>query len=545
MPTITYDKNDLLNLIGNKISDEQLEETIHLMKTNVEEKNENGITIELTPDRPDLFGIEGLARAIRQYLGIETGLKKYTIKPASVNIRVSDIPYRNHIAAAVIRNVNVNDAFIKSLMNIQDVLTDTIGRKRKKVAIGIHDLDKIIPHFNYIEVEKSEKIIPLDQESEMTLSEILEKTPKGKEYGHILLGQQKYPAFTDARGIFSFPPIINSEKTRVTEKTRNLLMELTGTDRDAVSQTLNIIVTNFADRGATIEAVKIFRGEKFESTPNLSSSTMDIEFSEIEKLSGVNLQKDDVFELLKRMGYDLVDNKEKITVYIPAYRNDILHTVDVIEDIIIAYGFNNFNPELPPLATIGSSHPVEKTSSKFRELLVGFGYQEIIRPLMTNPRDIFDRMNVKHERIIELENPVSEDYTCLRNWLLPDLMKMLSTNKHVEYPQEIFQVGDVVVHDENEETMSRTVRKVATVIAHSKTNYSEIKAIVESLLKQMGIKYTFKESNLSHMIEGRQAIIIVNNKEIGHIGEINPIVLENYGIEMPCTAFELSLENII
>ena len=276
MPTITYDKNDLLNLIGKKMSDEQLEEVIHLMKTNVEDKNENEITIELTPDRPDLFGIEGLARAIRQYLGIETGLKKYAIKPASVSIRASDIPYRNHIAAAVIRNVNVNDAFIKSLMNIQDVLTDTIGRKRKKVAIGIHDLDKIIPNFNYIEVDKNEKIIPLDRESEMSLSEILEKHPKGKEYGHIVSEQEKYPVFTDARGIFSFPPIINSEKTRVTENTRSLLVELTGTDRDAVSQTLNIIVTNFADRGATIEALKIFHGEKFESTPKLNANTIYI-----------------------------------------------------------------------------------------------------------------------------------------------------------------------------------------------------------------------------------------------------------------------------
>ncbi|MBI2545182.1 MAG: phenylalanine--tRNA ligase subunit beta [Candidatus Aenigmarchaeota archaeon] len=544
MPTITYDKNDLLNLIGNKMSDEQLEETIHLMKTNIESENESEITIELTPDRPDLFGIEGLARAVKQYLGIETGLKKYSIKPASVNIRASDISYRNHIGAAVIRNVNVNDAFIKSLMNIQDVLTDTIGRKRKKVAIGIHDLDKIVPHFSYIEVDKNEKIIPLDQESEMSLSEIIERLPKGKEYGHILSGQEKYPVFTDARGIFSFPPIINSEKTRVTENTKNLLVELTGTDKDAVSQTLNIIVTNFADRGATIEAVKIFRGEKFESTPNLSPSTIDVEFSEIEKWSGVSFHKEDVFELLKRMGYDSVENKGKITIYIPPYRNDILHPIDVIEDIIISYGFNNFTPELPSLATIGSSHPVEKTSSKFRELLVGFGYQEIIRPLMTNPRELFDRMNVKRERIIELENPVSEDYTCLRNWLLPDLMKMMSTNKHVEYPQDIFQVGDVVVHDENEETMSRTVRKAAALIAHSKTNYSEVKATVESLLKQIGMKYTFKDSNLSHMIEGRQAIVLVNNKEIGYIGEINPVVLENYGIEMPCTAFELSLDSI-
>lgn len=542
MPTITYDKNDLLNLIGKKMSDEQLEEVIHLMKTNVEDKNENEITVELTPDRPDLFGIEGLARAIRQYLGIETGLKKYTIKPASISIRASDIPYRNYLAAAVVRNVVVNDAFIKSLMNIQDVLTDTIGRKRKKVAIGIHDLDKIIPHLNYIEVDINEKIIPLGGNSEMTLEEILEKTPKGKEYGHILSGLEKYPVYTDARGIFSFPPIINSSRTAVTEKTNNLLVELTGTDKESILQTLNIIVTNFAERGATIEAVKIFHGEKFEVTPNINLSFMDIELGEIEKWVGVQLDKENVFELLKRMGYDAVDNKGKITAYIPAYRNDILHPIDIIEDVVIAYGFNNFIPKLPALATIGGSHEIEKTSSKFRQLLIGFGYQEIIRTILTNQKDLFDRMNVKRERVVELENPVSEDYNCLRDWLLPSLMKVLSVNKHVEYPQNVFEIGDAVVFDENAETMTRNVRKVASVTAHSKANYTELKSLVESLLKQLGMKYVFKQSELNHLIDGRQAHIIVNGKEIGYLGEVNPVVIENFRLEVPCAAFELSLD---
>ncbi len=539
MPTITYDKKDLLNLIGKKLSDEQLEEVIHLMKTNVEDKNENEITVELTPDRPDLFGIEGLARAVKQYLGLQTGLKKYKVDSAKIQIRASYLQYRPYLAAAVVRNVTVNDAFIRSLMNIQDVLTDTIGRKRKKVAIGIHDFDKIIPNINYIEVSPDEKIMPLDTNEEMTLAEALEKIPKGKEYGHILSGLKKLPVWSDAKGIFSFPPIINSERTRVTEKTKNLLVELTGTDKEAVLQTLNIVVTNFAERVCVIEAVKIFHGEKFEVTPDLNLTFIDLGIDETNKLIDLDLKKSDVIGALNRMGYDVTENKGLLRIFIPAYRTDILHKVDVIEDVAIGYGFNNFIPHLPSIATVGKTHPVEKLSSKIRQLLVGYGFQEIIRPVLTNQRNLFDKMNVKREDVVELENPVSEEYVCLRNWLLPSLMEVLSANKHVEYPQNIFEVGDVVVPDENEETMSRTVRKVAVVLAHSKATYAEIKGVVESLLKQMSINYSFKETSNRTFIEGRQAEVISNNKSIGFIGEISPVVLEQWELEMPCATFEI------
>ena len=197
---------------------------------------------------------------------------------------------------------------------------------------------------------------------------------------------------------------------------------------------------------------------------------------------------------------------------------------------------------MPTIATVGKSHSIEKLSNKLRQLLVGFGFQEIIRPVLANHKNLFDKMNIKRENVIELVNPVSEEYVCLRNWLLPSLMEVLSANKHVEYPQNIFEVGDVVVPDTNEETMSKTIRKVAVVLAHSKATYSEIKGIVESLLKQMSVNYSFKETSSRTFIEGRQVEVISNNKSIGFIGEISPVVLEQWELEMPCAAFEIRFE---
>ncbi|MBI1978786.1 MAG: phenylalanine--tRNA ligase subunit beta [Candidatus Aenigmarchaeota archaeon] len=542
MPTITYGKKDLLNLIGKKLSDEQLEEVIHSMKTNVEEENENEITIELTPDRPDLFGIEGLARAIKQYLGLQTGLKKFAVNSPKLHVKASYLPYRPHLAAAVVRNVSVTDAFIKSLMNIQDILTDTVGRKRKKVAIGIHDFDKIIPNINYIEVDPTEKIVPLDTNEEMTLAEILDKIPKGKDYGHILAGLKKFPVWTDAKGIFSFPPIINSDRTRVTEKTKNLLVELTGIDKETVLQTLNIIVTNFAERGCSIEAVKIFHGDKSEVTPNLNPTFMDVGTDEINKLIGLDLKKSDIIDSLNRMGYDVTENKGLLRVFIPAYRTDILHGVDVIEDVAIGYGFNNFVPQLPHIATVGKLHPAEKLSAKVRQLLIGYGFQEIINPVLSNSTDQFEKMNWKKENVIEIENPVSQEYTCLRICLKPGLLKILGKNTHVSYPQNIFEVGDVVWPDENEETMSKSIRSIAGLMCHSKTSFTDVKSLVDSLLKNLNIGYKLESHDLEEMISGRSAKILANGKYIGNFGEINPTVLNNWGIEIPCSAFEIDLE---
>lgn len=544
MPTITYDKKDLLNLIGKKLSNQELEEVLILIKPNVENSTENELTLELTPDRPDLFGVEGLARAVKQYLGLINGMKKYQVAPAKLKIKASYIAQRPYLAAAVIKNVPMTNAFIKSMMNIQEVLAESIGRKRKKVAIGIHDFDKIYSDVSYAEASPDEKIVPLDMNEEMTLEQVFEKNPKGREYGKILSGMKKYPVYTDANGIFSFPPIINSERTRVTEKTKNLLVELTGTEKNAVLQTLNIIVTNFAERGCTIEAVKILNGTESESTPNLNPTFMELTIEEINRLIGMSIRKPEIISLFNRMGYDVTENKELLRIFIPAYRTDILHKIDLIEDVAIGYGFNNFIPQLPNLATVGKSHEIEKISNKVRYLMIGFGFQELIRPLVTNHKDLFEKMNIENGKVIEIENPVSDEYVCLRNWLLPSSMKVLSANKHVEYPQNVFEIGDVVILDSSEETMSKSVRKLACLSAHSKSGYAEIKSMLESLLKNMGVEYSFRESSHGTFLEGRCAEIVSGNMTIGIMGEISPTVLEKWGIEMPCSGFEIELNKI-
>ncbi len=544
MPTLSYNKKDLISLIGKKMSDKELEEVINLIKPSVEEVRDNEIIVEQCADRPDLFGIEGLARAVRSYLGIETGIKKYFLESPRLSITAEIVEKRPFIGAAVVRNFNASSEAIESLMNVQEVLHETIGKKREKVAIGIHDLDKILPPIKYIQVSGREKMIPLGESKEMSLDEILEKTEKGKKYKH-LITNSKFPVYVDSKGIFSFPPILNSERTRVTEKTRNLLIELTGTEKNSIIQVLTILATNFAERGCKIESVKIKYPGRTEIMPVLKEEILELDPKDVKKILGIDLSPEEIAKLLERMGYDSTLIKEKLKVIIPCYRFDILHPVDLIEDIAIAYGYNNFKPEPPNIFSKGKLLEIEKICSKAREIMVGFGFEEIIRPILTNKTKQFGKMNLEEENVIEIENFVSEEYTCMRKWILPSLMEFLSFNKHVEYPQKIFEIGDVVVPDEKEETMSKSLRKIAFATSHSKAGFSEIKSLTESFLTNLGIEFKIEELNHNSLIKGRSAKIISNKKEIGFFGEISPSVLEKWEIEMPVAACEIELESLL
>jgi len=542
MPTFTYDKKDLLNLIGKKLKDKELEKIINSLKPEVERITKDEITIEHTPDRPDLFGIEGLARAIKYYLKIYKKIKSYKTLSPKLKVKVEKVNVRPFVGCAVVRNVKLNDSFIRSLMHIQDALTDTIGRKRKKVAIGIHDLDKIFPPITYTSFSPKEKMIPLGRNKEMSLEEILEKEEKGKEYGYIIKDAKKWPVFIDKRGIFSFPPIINSERTRVTKNTKNLFIDITGLDERSVNQCLNILLTNFAERNCKIEKVILKYPNRKVVLPNLKNEKMKVEIKLIKDLIGINLSNKEIIDNLKKMGLEGKIKGKDVIVEIPPYRVDILHEVDLVEDVAIGYGLENLEPEIPNLQTIGKIHPLEKFLSKIRILMVGLGMEEIIRPILSSKEKQFKKMCLDEEDYIEIENPVSKEYSIPRVWLLPGVLELLSVNQNVDYPQKLFEIGYAIVPNEEMETKSEDIPKVAGVIADSKINYEDVVAIVDSLISSLKLSYKLKKIKHPSFIEGRVAGIFLKGKEIGVVGEIHPKILKNWNIDMPVAAFEINLK---
>ncbi len=268
-------------------------------------------------------------------------------------------------------------------------------------------------------------------------------------------------------------------------------------------------------------------------TPNLAPEEMRLDIEYVNRILGMEFTSKDVKELLERMRYGVNLKANKIQVLIPAYRADILHPIDLVEDIAIAYGYDRFKPELPGLYTPGSKEGIEKFSSSTRELMIGSGFQEIMSLILTNKESLFSMMNLPEEDAVETKHPVSLEHSVARTWLLPALMSILQRNKNREYPQKLFELGLCI------DSKGMDNRKLAGVIAHSTTNFSEMKATITGIMESIGLEYRIKKSNHGSFIPGRAA-------SIGHglFGEIHPQVLDNFGLEVPVTAFELNLDEI-
>mgnify|MGYP002387894567 CR=1 FL=1 len=255
MPTVEFNTNELTELTG--VSDLNfLRERIPMLGVDMECLDRDKATIEIFPNRPDMLSVEGFARALGNFLGINKSVKQYTVNETKGEIFVdaSVRKSRPFISSAIVKNLNITDARLKSLMNIQEKLHITHGRNRKKVAIGIHNLDVIKFPVIYKGVRpKDYKFIPLNFEISMDLDEILRKHPKGIDYGKIMNNFDRLPLIVDAdNDVISMPPIINADRTSVTEATKNLFVEVTGTNEYAVEKALAIIVCSLADMGGEI-----------------------------------------------------------------------------------------------------------------------------------------------------------------------------------------------------------------------------------------------------------------------------------------------------
>ncbi len=508
---------------------------IPMIGADIERIEEDHVDVELFPDRPDLYSPEGVARAMRGFLGIEEGLPAYDVRPSGITFAVdpglADI--RPYLGSAVIRNVNLDEEAIESLMGLQEALHWAVGRGRGKVAIGVHDLDAVTPPFRYIASPRDRSFVPLDFEQEMTMEEILADHPKGRDYAHLVEKFQRFPLIVDAEDrVLSFPPIINGELTRVTAATKNILLDCTGTDRRAVMTAVNIICTALAEAGATIESVTV-EGEEM---PSLAPAERVVSLAECTSLLGLSLTAEEMAGLLRRMRFGAEpDGDGKVRVLVPCYRADILHDWDIFEDVAIAYGFENFDAALPATTTVAQEHPINAVAGAVRSVMTGLGYLEVIPFTLSNERVLYANMQREPSPgTLRVLHPISEEQTVVRTDLLPLIMEMLQANKHRELPQRLFATGDVVVD-------CVTSQMVAAASIHPAADFSEAYAAADVLCRELSLSYTVRESEDPAFLDGRRGDIIVDGKIVGVFGEIHPAVLNAFELEHPVAAFALDL----
>ncbi len=551
MPVITFKYQDLKDL-GIEMEKDELIDTLPMMSSDIEDFDDEEIKVEFFPNRPDNLSVEGVARSFKGFIGQEIGFPDYKVEDSGEYVTVdSDVAsIRPYIGFAKIENADFTGDKLKYVMDFQENLHWVIGRDRKKVAIGIHNADVVEGPFKYIATPKdANAFVPLEKDTEMTPDEILTEHDKGKAYAHLIEDFDKYPLILDKDdNVLSMPPIINGELTKLKEETKNIIVDVTGTDERAVNQALNIICSSFAEVGGQIKSMEVKYEDKTIKTPDLTPQEMNVHVDTANELiGGTNLNAEEIKELLLKARFDaeIIDDNE-IKAIIPAYRVDILHEVDIVENIAVQYHINDVVAELPDINTVAYENDWFKAESTIREVMVALGFQEIMSLMLTNEEAHYEKMNQEEKPHVQVARPITIDRTMIRTSLMNSLMEFLEDNTHEDLPQKIFEIGDVLYLDETKENKTAASKKLAALVCHSTANFTEIKSIVTTVLANLGYSMEITDSENETFIKGRAADVTGESQEgtiKGFFGEVSPEVITNFTLEYPVIGFEIEFIN--
>ena len=545
MPVVQLYLNRLQKLIGKKSNKNKILEKIPFLGLDIEEQTNEFIRVEYSPNRPDYATDFGIVLGLEGLFGIKKGMPKLSIKKGNYSLKVDSSvkKVRPYVSSVVAKNGNLDDETIRQLITLQEDLHFGIGRKRKKASIGIHDLDKVEFPIKYTTVSKNFKFTPLDSSQERSISEILETTDIGKQYGKILKNSSKVPIILDAKeNTLSFPPIINSALTTVSTKTSNLLIEVTATDKNAAEDCLAVVSTTLQAAGFSLYSVKISGANN--STPSFKPKKITLNSDLANGILGLNLSSPMIANCIKKSRIDATPNKNKISCVIPRYRFDIFGPMDLVEEVALGYGIQNLKPTLPPSVSVGQKNAITKALDSISLLMIGLGYTEVVNSSLISNKIQNELTNRSSYDLIQVVESKSQEHTILRDAILPGLLENLSKNVHEQYPQKLFETG-IVFSKGN--PIQEDVH-IAGVSAHKDANFSEIKSIIQSSLK-LGFNIDTETKTSSHPIfaQGKTANILVNNKIVGILGEFDSKVLTNFKIreEVKVVGFEIKLSGLI
>ena len=574
MPKIEVNEKLFFQMVGQKYDYDTLEKKLTCGKAELDEKpnmsvpeDQRVIKIELNDtNRPDLWSTNGVARQLRlhnggttvdysKFLSREGDLKDSRNLTVTVDPELKDI--RPYMVAFMIEGKAIDEPMLLDIIQTQEKLAWNFGRKRKSLSMGLYRASQIKWPVHYKAVDPDNtSFIPLTFEKPLTCRQILTEHPKGKDYGWILENFKKFPLLTDDAGeVMSMAPVINSATLGAVQVgDKDLMVELTGDNMANLLLAANIVACDFADCGYTIHPIRVDHPYdtgfgKSVCAPFYFQQPAKAVLKNVNKLLGSDFSKEQVVKALEVMGNKVeakdADGDVEFTVYPAPYRNDFLHEVDIIEDVMIGIGLDNFKPAKPNDFTIGRLMPLTLFSRQAKNIMVGLGYQEMIFNYLGSKKDYIERMGIDDSKIIEVSNPMSENYQFVRPSIIPSLLRAESGSANAIFPHKIFEIGKVAYLCDEENTGTRTRQSLGFMTASSNANFNSAASEVSSLLYFLDHEYKVAESDDPRFIPGRQAAIIINGKQAGIFGEIHPQVLENWSITVPCVAGEIDVEELM
>jgi phenylalanyl-tRNA synthetase beta chain len=554
MPVVELSLQRMSKFLRNKVPEDQILDSLPYVGLDIESQDGDTVRVEYNPNRPDFSSEAGIARSLSGLLGVEIGLPKYDFKQGEFSIYLEEknlLSTRPFIQCFSAR-ISVTDEFLKRLIAMQEDLHNGIGRRRSVVAIGLHDASKIKPPIRYFATkDRSLTFAPLGSRTKLSIESIITETEQGKAYGHILsLGI--FPLLVDSAGeVLSMPPIINGEHTRIAPGADHLLVDVTSTVEDAGETTAAIIAAMLSDSGAQVETAEIKARDRSFLSPDMSPQNMPFDLDLANSVLGLDLSFYEAKLALQKSRLDLWSAAQ---ASIPRYRSDIIHPIDLSEEMAIGYGIMNLTPQrLPKSSLVGSKNPRLEKLDRIIEALIGLEFAEIMNLSLCGEREA--TLAKDGASILRVEETKSKNYEFLRSELMPGLLGALASNTHEEYPQRVFECGRVMKHSPGEETQVLEETHIATAVAGSGANYTTIKSSFDAFNRlvrgEMGneiISFAPIHSGDGVFARGRSALIRyarTRSKEpvvLGTIGEIDPSVLEGLGLKVPVASFEISVE---
>jgi len=574
MPTVGVKRTLLFEALGQTFTEEEFDELCFefgleldevVTETSDEGREEVVYKLDIGANRYDLLCLEGLVRALLVFQG-KLAVPQYSLtKPAKMEQLILDpsvLSVRPHVIGAVLRGVTFNKARYNSFIDLQDKLHMNLARKRTLASVGTHDLDTIKGPFRYMAKSPTEiKFKPLNQTKEFTSAELMELYSVDshlKSYVPIIKDSPVHPVIYDSNNVvLSLPPIINSEHSKISLNTKNILFEVTATDLTKAGIVLDTLVTMFSqycDTPFTVEPVQtLLPGGDTLTYPKLSYRTETINPTKVNKSIGIELSAEKMSSLLTKMCLPTTVKGDSLVVSIPPTRADVLHPIDIFEDVAIAHGYNNIVKTIPKTLTVAKQLPINKLTDQLREATAQAGFTEALTFSLCSRDDVASKMrkDIKDIPAVHIANPKTLEFQIARTSLMPGLLKTIQANRKMPLPMKLFEISDVVLKDAGTEVGARNERRMSAVYYNKSPGFEIIHGLLDRLMQLLEVPpvqdksargYYLRQGEDPTYFPGRAAEIVAYGQVVGSLGVVHPDVVTAFDLNLPCSAIEINVE---
>ncbi len=546
-----------------------INEEIELGKDIVDVLNLKGhiLDLEITFNRPDCLSMIGIGRETAATLNTE-----FKYPDIQINNEVEDI--KDYVKDIKILDGDLCRRYYTKVIKDVKIGPSPMWLQRKIMDAGIRPINNIVDATNYVMLEVGQPLHAFDLDSIEGKTVKVRRAKTGETIKTLDQTNRKLDEdmliIADETKPIGIAGVMGGYDSEVRKNSKTILMESANFDGKSVRETSkklglrseassrnekdlpNEIVVDACNRvcqiiesigAGTIVKGFIDRGDKVSSLREVIMDPINCN-----NLLGTNIEDKKMVDILNSLNIESKLTQGKILSKIPNFRKDLEIEADLIEEVGRIHGFHNIPPK-PLKGNIlkGSKSELRKVEDKSKDILYGLGLYEITTYSFISPKE-YDRFLVEDNNplrnYVEISNPLGEDFSSMRTTLLPNMLKVISKNSNYGIKEGmLFEIGNTF--NNTKKNTPDEVRKISIGI-YGGYDFFSLKGIVENLLAKFGLKYKFViEEKLASFHPGRTARILIDDIEIGLIGEIHPDVRKNYEIDERTYVAEIDVPKIL